>query len=215
MWTSPNNGGRIPPPPGISCPRADYWKLALLSGAAWTRPGSFPRLLTLLCGLLQSYLRTVLEMQGKHRYFQGRCTHWGLGLQSGLTQGEPPSFLWDSAPSGAHDPHWVQFPIWVLSYFLSSSFTRTSTKDFVKGDTPLTGAPLHANRLTVLNLHVFLNRGFLESPWHWPNLLTLALKYEKWKWKSISWVWLFVTPWTVACHAPLSMEFSRQEHWSG
>ena len=25
----------------------------------------------------------------------------------------------------------------------------------------------------------------------------------------------FVTPGTVALHAPLSMEFSRQEHWSG
>ena len=25
----------------------------------------------------------------------------------------------------------------------------------------------------------------------------------------------FVTPWTVACQAPLSMGFSRQEHWSG
>ena len=27
--------------------------------------------------------------------------------------------------------------------------------------------------------------------------------------------WLFVTPWTVDCQAPLSMEFSRQEYWSG
>ena len=26
---------------------------------------------------------------------------------------------------------------------------------------------------------------------------------------------LFVTPWTLACQAPLSMEFSRQEYWSG
>ena len=26
---------------------------------------------------------------------------------------------------------------------------------------------------------------------------------------------LFVTPWTVACQAPLSMGFSRQECWSG
>ena len=26
---------------------------------------------------------------------------------------------------------------------------------------------------------------------------------------------LFVTPWTVAHQAPLSMGFSRQEHWSG
>ena len=25
----------------------------------------------------------------------------------------------------------------------------------------------------------------------------------------------FVTPWTVAHQAPLSMEFSRQEYWSG
>ena len=24
----------------------------------------------------------------------------------------------------------------------------------------------------------------------------------------------FATPWTVACQAPLSMEFSRQEYWS-
>ena len=26
---------------------------------------------------------------------------------------------------------------------------------------------------------------------------------------------LFVTPWTVAHQVPLSMEFSRQEYWSG
>ena len=28
-------------------------------------------------------------------------------------------------------------------------------------------------------------------------------------------VWLFATPWTAACQAPLSMEFSRQEYWNG
>ena len=26
---------------------------------------------------------------------------------------------------------------------------------------------------------------------------------------------LFVTPWTVACQAPLSMGYSRQKYWSG
>ena len=31
----------------------------------------------------------------------------------------------------------------------------------------------------------------------------------------LSRVWIFVTPWTVACQAPLSMGFSRQEYWSG
>ena len=33
--------------------------------------------------------------------------------------------------------------------------------------------------------------------------------------KSFSRVRLFVTPWTVAYQAPQSMEFSRQEYWSG
>ena len=31
----------------------------------------------------------------------------------------------------------------------------------------------------------------------------------------LSHVQLFVTSWTVARQAPLSMEFSRQEYWSG
>ena len=31
----------------------------------------------------------------------------------------------------------------------------------------------------------------------------------------LSHVRLFAMPWTVACQAPLSMEFSRQEYWSG
>ena len=40
-----------------------------------------------------------------------------------------------------------------------------------------------------------------------------------WTWKvkvkSLSRVRLFVTPWTAAYQAPPSMEFSRQEYWSG
>ena len=40
-----------------------------------------------------------------------------------------------------------------------------------------------------------------------------------WKWKmkvtSFSCVQLSATPWTAAYQAPLSMGFSRQEHWSG
>ena len=33
--------------------------------------------------------------------------------------------------------------------------------------------------------------------------------------KSLSRVHFFATPWTVAYQAPPSMEFSRQEYWSG
>ena len=65
----------------------------------------------------------------------------------------------------------------------------------------------------------FVYPGFLLSI-HWPILLrtdhtdknftlTSHLTY-----KSLSHVWLFVTPWTVVRQAPLSMEFSRQEYWS-
>ena len=58
------------------------------------------------------------------------------------------------------------------------------------------------------------------------NILLKFQKTEAWitggegrrkkvKVKSLSHVRLFVTPWTVAHQAPLSMRFSRQEYWSG
>ena len=33
--------------------------------------------------------------------------------------------------------------------------------------------------------------------------------------QALSRVCLFVVPWTVACHTPLSKELSKQEYWSG
>ena len=45
--------------------------------------------------------------------------------------------------------------------------------------------------------------------------LVRSAKRTKVKWvKSLSRVWLFVIPWTVAYQTPPSMEFSRQECWS-
>ena len=32
---------------------------------------------------------------------------------------------------------------------------------------------------------------------------------------SFTCVWLFETPWTISCQAPLSKEISSQEYWSG
>ena len=43
-----------------------------------------------------------------------------------------------------------------------------------------------------------------------PTLMTSA-----WVLSCFSHVWLFATLWTVACQAPLSLGFSRQESWSG
>ena len=50
----------------------------------------------------------------------------------------------------------------------------------------------------------------------WPDLyMIVSSNKENKKVKSLSHVRLFVTLWTVAHQAPLSMEFSRQEYWSG
>ena len=59
-------------------------------------------------------------------------------------------------------------------------------------------------------------RGILQAR----TLEWVAISFSSaWKWKvkvkSLSRVRLFVTPWTAAYQAPLSMGFSRQEYWSG
>ena len=51
--------------------------------------------------------------------------------------------------------------------------------------------------------HAILDSVFLFRSWN------------EWMQSSFSCVLLFVTPWTVALQAPLSMEFSKQEYWSG
>ena len=66
--------------------------------------------------------------------------------------------------------------------------------------------------------------GYLPDPWIEPASLespALAGRFfrgspgEKWKWKSLSCVWLFAALWTAALQAPLSVEFPRQEDGSG
>ena len=60
----------------------------------------------------------------------------------------------------------------------------------------------------------------LCRPWDSPGKNTgvgchFPLQCVKVKVKSLSHVWLFMTPWTTAYQAPPSMGFSRQEYWSG
>ena len=50
--------------------------------------------------------------------------------------------------------------------------------------------------------------------WCFTSWATRESPKEQWKWKW-SHVLLFATPWAVAYQAPPSMEFSRQEYWSG
>ena len=57
----------------------------------------------------------------------------------------------------------------------------------------------------------------LSGWWHfWSLSKNVSLTdHWKWKWNLVASRWDSEIPWTVACPAPLSMEFSRQEYWSG
>ena len=59
----------------------------------------------------------------------------------------------------------------------------------------------------------------LPHPCQARTLEWVAISFSAWKWKvkvkSLSRVWLFMTPWTAAYQAPLSMGFPRQEYWCG
>ena len=57
----------------------------------------------------------------------------------------------------------------------------------------------------------FSKRSLLKPPW----CLTWGFAYSAHVVSCFSYVRLFVTLWTVAHQAPLSMGFSRQEYWSG
>ena len=59
----------------------------------------------------------------------------------------------------------------------------------------------------------------ISARWSWPTLTRLSLEniHLWWKWH-VTWspLWSFFSKciWTAARQAPLSMELSRQEHWS-
>ena len=76
--------------------------------------------------------------------------------------------------------------------------------------------PLSKSGASYKSIHKGL-RGFTSSSGHeacW-HFMILSFLIVEVKVKSLSHVWLFATPWTVAYQAPLSMGFSRQEYWSG
>ena len=70
--------------------------------------------------------------------------------------------------------------------------------------------------------HLILCHPVLLPPSIFPSIRifssesVLSIKWTmKVKVKSFGRVWLFATPWTVSYQAPPSVEFSRQEYWSG
>ena len=70
-----------------------------------------------------------------------------------------------------------------------------------------------------LTLYLYSGLYFFLSSWAKlpPKLWSPLLQASSGGWcaQSLSFVWLFATPWTVAHQTPLSMGFPRQEYWSG
>ena len=92
--------------------------------------------------------------------------------------------------SSAHGISQARIPEWA-----ATSFSR--------GIFPTHGSNLHLQCLLLWQANSLpLN--------HQGSPLTISVCAQ-----SLSCVQLFVTPWTVACQPPLSMEFSSQEYWSG
>ena len=84
------------------------------------------------------------------------------------------------------------------------------TPVFLPEENPWTKNP-RAGRATVQR--VTKSQRWVNS-WAWAQYY-MCMYWSEAKWKSLSRVWLFVTPWMVAYQAPLSTGFSRQEYWSG
>ena len=81
--------------------------------------------------------------------------------------------------------------------------------------------PCHTS-FSILNQSVVPYRVLAIASWPTYRFLRRQVRYSgipiSMKWsevKSLSHVWLFVTPWTEAYQAPQSVEFFRQEYWSG
>ena len=84
--------------------------------------------------------------------------------------------------------------------------------------------PAAARELLLIVKH---SKSVVTQAFHSAFITTLWNRYcyhKRWRnWQeykalsaqSFSHVWLFITTWTVAHEAPLSMEFPRQEYWSG
>ena len=92
------------------------------------------------------------------------------------------------------------------TYALTDAFMEIKKRKVVAQSCPTLCFSMNCS-LFCSSVHEILQTRVLE----WVAISFSKIK----KVKLLSRVRLFVTPWTVPCQAPQSMEFSRQEYWSG
>ena len=145
-------------------------------------------------------------MQGS---FGAAAVYWGerKANEETILRGEKQTFLW--TPTALFRLQLKQeiltFKVWTLGFNTNPAAAAKSLQsgptlhDPIDGSAPDSPVP-----------------GILQAR----TLEWVAISFSNaWKWKVkgmlLSCVWLLATPWTAAYEAPLSMGFSRQEHWSG
>ena len=108
--------------------------------------------------------------------------------------------VWHFVP--ATSPYWFLLSIINLEwkYKIQHSFIYLFKKLLLYTETAI-----YKTLLDVEEISGFIRYQVLRHLFH------LKVTY---KWRSLSHVRLFATPWTVACQVPLSLELSRQEHWT-
>ena len=86
-----------------------------------------------------------------------------------------------------------------------------------KGTNPWNFYWLAQRFIIILPFNVFVFEDKCFRIFHWPKFFTSDFCCFLLRVRAcvLSCVWLFVTPWTVDFQTPLSIEFSRQECWSG
>ena len=73
----------------------------------------------------------------------------------------------------------------------------------------------HSRRVSVTQDENVLDIHFITMCIQLTIVYCTLINCWKWKWSRSVMSWLFATLWTVVYQAPQSMEFSKQEYWSG
>ena len=103
---------------------------------------------------------------------------------------------------------WVFYSRWPWAWYLAQLITAPTLRSSWRNDTNVSTGPTQA---------VLVRMGSYVS---FESHATCCGHLKSLKWScsccpALSHVWLFATPWTITHQDPLSVEFSRQEYWSG
>ena len=96
----------------------------------------------------------------------------------------------------------VAFPPHPLHHLVFANFMTMAISDWCEV-IPHCSFDLFLLKLVMLSIFLWASSSYVPLGHLWSEV------------KLLSCVWLFAAPWTVACQAPPSMGFSRQEYWSG